>query len=165
MEQKKIVLDKSALDKVREKHSQFSEEIEWLKCILPCLYDKDACSNIRKATNFFKDNIVSHFDDETPLFKVALVVGDTKIKEIVRDLQHEHISMLSIWDKINDIILKHGFSFSDEKIKEEFASLTNRMLELFIPHARKEDEELFPYLEDKGMNIDLKCKKPEGQNK
>lgn len=162
MEQEKRGIDKSALDKVREKHSQFSEEIELLKSILPCLHDKDACTNIRKATNFFKDNIVPHFDDEEPLFKVALIIGDMKIKEIVRNLQHEHISMLSIWDKINGLVLKHGYSFSDEKTKEEFAILVNRMLEFIILHARKEDEELFPYLEDKGANIDLKFKKPVG---
>jgi GTP-binding protein EngB required for normal cell division len=82
-----------------------------------------------------------------------LVIGELEIKQVVRELQQEHILILSKLDKLKDIIFKYGFSFYDEKVEGEFMGLAKEAIELLLKNARKEDEELFPYLEEKGMNI------------
>jgi hemerythrin-like domain-containing protein len=157
MEEKKKDADRKVLDNVKKKHAQFLEEIELFKVSLPYLDNEEAYNNVRKVINFFSENMVSHFNyEERKIFSIALVIGELEIKQIVRDLQQEHIFILSKFDKLKDIIFKHGFSFHDQELKKEFIGLSKEIIGLFLQHARKEDNKLYSYLENKGMNIKFK---------
>jgi len=145
---------KLRLDKVKEDHTKIFEEIELLKIALPLLDIEKKNNYVRKIINFFEKSIIPHFEyEENNLFSMALVIGELEIKQVVRELQQEHILILSKLDKLKDIIFKYGFSFYDEKVEGEFMGLAKEAIELLLKNARKEDEELFPYLEEKGMNI------------
>ena len=145
---------KLRLDKVKEDHTKIFEEIELLKIALPLLDIEKKNNYVRKIINFFEKSIIQHFEyEENNLFSMALVIGELEIKQVVRELQQEHILILSKLDKLKDIIFKYGFSFYDEKVEGEFMGLAKEAIELLLKNARKEDEELFPYLEEKGMNI------------
>ena len=145
---------KLRLDKIKEDHTKIFEEIELLKIALPLLDIEKKNNYVRKIINFFEKSIIQHFEyEENNLFSIALVIGELEIKQVVRELQQEHILILSKLDKLKDIIFKYGFSFYDEKVEGEFMGLAKEAIELLLKNARKEDEELFPYLEEKGMNI------------
>lgn len=147
-------LDKEAFDRHKGQDSQFSEEIELLRVSLPYIGTEEACNNIKRVIDFFNQNINVHFAyEEQNLFNIVLMIGELEIKQIVRELQQEHIIILSKYDQLKDIVLKHGFSFQDEKIKEDFVRLSKEMIELTLRHARKEDEKLFPWVESKGINM------------
>ncbi|MFH1227492.1 MAG: hemerythrin domain-containing protein [Planctomycetota bacterium] len=141
--------DKVDLNQHRKFHSQLSEEIGVFKLAMPYVYTSEAFNNVRNVMSFFIDTIAPHFEgEERNLFPVALVLGNMQIKQAVRELQHEHITMLGKMDVLKEVILKLGFSINDEQVKDEFVRLSKDIIELIILHARKEDEELFPYLEN-----------------
>ena len=146
----------TVLDKVKKDHKRISEEMELLKVSLPYLNGEEAYNNVRKVINFFKEKGLSHFEyEEREIFPVVLAIGDLEIKQMIRELQQEHILIISKFDIMSDIIFKHGFSFHDEKTKNKFIEISREMLGLILQHARKEDTELLPYLEDKGINIKI----------
>jgi len=147
----------TVFDKVKEAHKQITEQMWLLESALPYLNKEESYNNARKVTDYFKNTILRHFEwEEREVFPVALAVGDLDIKLIVRELQQQHIFIISRFDIIADIILKYGFSFNDEKVKSKFIQSGKEMLESVLQHAHKEDEELFPFLEDKNVNIDFK---------
>ena len=149
-------IDKSRLDNIKKMHIQFPEEIDILKKSLPYLYEDKSFNDVKKVIQFFEEDIAMHFkEEEGYLFPVALVIGDLKIKKIVRDLQKEHIDIFSEMDKIKEIVIKLGFSFKDKEVRDEFVRISKNALEKIIIHARKEDDELFPYLESKGVRPDI----------
>ena len=159
-EEEKKDTEEMDLGKVEKEHVQISEELELLKVSLPYLRNKEAEDNVRKAVNFLEENLVSHFNyEERDIFSIALVIGELEIKQIVRELQQEHIFILSKYDKLKDIIFKHGFCFRDEGIKNEFIGTAKEIIGLLLKHARKEDQELFPYLREKGVNINIDFQK------
>jgi hemerythrin-like domain-containing protein len=144
----------TVLDKAKKEHKQISEEMELLKISLPYLNKEESYNNVRKVINFFKEHGLSHFEyEEREIFPIALAIGDLEIKQIVRELQQQHIIIISKFDIIIDIISKHGFSFHDERTKNKFIEVSKEMLGLILQHAHKEDTELFPYLEDRGIDI------------
>ncbi|MBU1124564.1 MAG: hemerythrin domain-containing protein [Candidatus Omnitrophica bacterium] len=143
----------SAFDKVREEHKEVSEQMWMLKKSLQYLNDEEAYSNIRKVIDFFKDSVLKHFEwEEHEVFPIALAIGDLEIKQVVRELQQQHIFIISRFDIIADIIMKYGFSLNNE-MKNKFIETSKEMLGAVLQHAQKEDKELFPFLEDK--NVDL----------
>ena len=145
------------LDKVKEVHKQVSEQMWLLEKSLQYLNSEEAYNNVRKVTDFFKSTVLKHFEwEEHEVFPIALAVGDLEIKQVVRELQQQHIFIISRFDIIADIIVKYGFSFYDDKVKSKFIQTAREMLELVLQHAHKEDIELFPFLEDKKVNIDFK---------
>lgn len=152
--EKNVGIDKSRLDNIKKMHIQFPEEIDILKKSLPYLYEDESFNDVKKVIKFFEEDITMHFKaEEDYLFPVALVIGDLKIKKIVRDLQKEHIDVFSEMDKIKDIVIKPGFSFKDKEVRDEFVRISKNALEKIIIHARKEDNELFPYLESKVVDL------------
>jgi hemerythrin-like domain-containing protein len=128
-----------------------------LKDILPLLNDKEAYDNIRKVIKFIKDTLLKHFEwEEQEIFPIALALGELEIKQVVRELQQHHIIALSKFDIMSDLVVKHGFIFPDEEIKNKFVGAAKEMLEITLQNARKEDTELFPFLISKGIKLNLK---------
>ena len=159
MEEEKKHVDKEVIGKVRKTHTQISELTELLRVSLPYLNSEKQCQDVKKVINFLQDNIAPHFDyEENRIFGIVLIIGDLEIKQTVRTLQQEHIFILSKFDKIKEIVFKHGFSFHDQKVKDEFIALSKEIITLLLQHARKEDEELLPYLEEKGIKMDIDFK-------
>lgn len=150
---------KEAAVKLKEQHSQISEEIELFRVSLSYISSKEAYNNIKKVIDFFDQNINAHFTyEEESLFNNILVTGEPEIKQLIRELQQEHIVILGKYNELKDIVLKHGFSFQNEKVKDDFVRLSKKIIELILRHARKEDERLIPWLESKGISIKLDFK-------
>ncbi len=150
---------REAAVKLKEQHSQISEGIELFRVSLSYMGGKKAYNNIKKVTDFFDQNVAAHFTyEEQDLFKIILATGDSEIKHLVRELQQEHIVIFAKYNEITDIALKHGFSFQDEKVKDDFVALSKKIIGLILDHAQKEDEKLIPWLESKGINIKLDFK-------
>ena len=154
-DEKNVGIDKSRLDNIRKLHIQFPGEIDILKKSLSYLHEDEALNDAKKIIQFFEEDIAMHFkEEEDYLFPVALVIGDLKIKKIVRDLQKEHIDIFGEMDKIKEIVIKPGFSFNDKEVRDEFVRISKNAMEKIIIHAHKEDNELFRYLESKGVRHD-----------
>ena len=154
--EKNAGIDKSRLDNIKKLHIQFPGEIDILKKSLSYFHEDESFNDVKKVIHFFEEDIAMHFkEEEDYLFPVALMIGDLKIKKIVRDLQKEHIDIFSEMDKIKEIVIKPGFSFKDKEVRDEFVRISKNALEKIIIHARKEDDELFPYLESKGVRPDI----------
>ncbi|MFH0940569.1 MAG: hemerythrin domain-containing protein [Candidatus Omnitrophota bacterium] len=146
----------SPLDKVESEHPVILEEMEVLRELLPYIGNQESFENVKEVMKFIEKTFFAHINyEESRLFSIALVIGELEIKQIVRELQIEHIRFFSSYDTLKDIVLKHGFSFEDENVKESFIRAAMEIIELVLPHARKEDEKLFPYLRTKGIDIDL----------
>ena len=146
-----------AYDKIRAAHNKISEEMWLLKNTLPYLYNEEAFNNIRKVINFVKNTLLKHFEwEERNIFPIALVLGELEIKQVVRELQQQHIMAMSKFDIMSDLVVKYGFSFPNEEIKNKFIDAAKEMLEITLQNARKEDEELFPFLIERGVEVDFK---------
>lgn len=144
----------SVYDYVRSIHKQISEEMLMLKSLLPYLNNSDSYDNLNRVMEFFRGRVIAHFEwEETEVFPVALAVGDLNFKKIIRDLQQQHIVIIGQFDILNDIILKYGFSFVDDKVKDEFIKVSREMIEIMLRHSRKEDTEFYPFLEAKDIRI------------
>lgn len=136
-----------AISAIREEHKTISEELSFLKGYLPYLYDGQSFDNGSRTMDFFDKTVVGHFEnEERRLFTIALAGGQPEIKKTVRRLQHEHIDILAKLDTARDIVLKYGYKFPDQGVKDAFTGALKELMEMVILHARKEDEELFPYL-------------------
>lgn len=145
---------KEAVVKLKEQHSQISEEIELFRVSLPYMGGKKAYDNIKKTIDFFDQNVKAHFTyEEQDLFNIILATGEPEIKQLVGELQQEHVVILAKYNELKDTALKHDFSFQDEKVKDDFVTLSKKIIELILHHAQKEDEKLIPWLESKGINI------------
>jgi len=150
----------AVMDQVKKKHDEFSEELALLQKALPYIYEDKSFDDARKVMEFLEENIAEHFQiEEHQLFSVALVIGDLMIKKLVRELQKEHIDMLGEMDMIKEIILKLGFDIKRKEVRDEFVRISKNILDMIILHARKEDEQLFPFLSARGVNTDLERKK------
>jgi len=147
----------TVFDKVKEVHKKISEQMWLLDNVLPYLNKPESYDNVRKTIEFFKNVIFKHFEwEEHDVFPVALAIGELDIKQVVRDLQQQHIFIISKFDILSDIIVKYGFSFNDEKIKDRFIVTSKEMLNAALQHSHKEDEDLYPFLQDKNVNLDFK---------
>lgn len=154
-EKKKRAGLKAAAGALQGQHVQFLEESSFLRSALPYIYKADeAAGNVKKTLGFIKKKLI-HLDEEEKLFRVLLAGDDLKIKRTIRELQHEHIRLMSIYDEIKDIVINNGFDLSNKKIKEKFVGLVEEMIEFFLEHARKEDERLFPLLAGRNVKINL----------
>jgi iron-sulfur cluster repair protein YtfE (RIC family) len=144
-------------EKIESAHKKIMEEMWVLKKTVPYLYDGEAQDNIKEVVNFIKETLFPHFEwEEHKVFPIALVIGDLGIKQVVRELQQQHIMAVGKFDIMADLILKYGFSFPDENIKGRFIDTVKEMIEVVLENARKEDEVLFPFLLDKQVELDFK---------
>ncbi|UCC94890.1 MAG: hemerythrin domain-containing protein [Candidatus Omnitrophota bacterium] len=160
MEEERKSVEKETLDRAKQDHSHIFEEMELLRVALPYLdSSEEASNNVRKTVDFFERNIVPHFIyEEENLFAVALTIGELNIKLITRELQQEHISILSKLDQLKDIIFKYGFILRDERVKDEFVGLSREIIGLFLQHARNEDEKFYPCLSQMSVKTDVEFK-------
>jgi len=147
-----------AYDDVKDIHKKIHEEMWLLQKTLPYLLDDDgkAYNSAKEVMFFMKDTILKHFEwEERQVFPIALVIGELEIKSVVRELQQQHIRAIAKFDVMADFVLKHGFSFPDDAMKDKFIDATKEMIELVLQNAQLEDEKLFPFLENKQVELDF----------
>ena len=145
-----------AYDDIKDLHKKICEEMWLLQKTVPYLLDDDgkAYKSAKEAMSFIKDTIFKHFEwEERQVFPIALTIGELQIKQFVRDLQQQHIGIVAKFDVMADLVLRHGFSFPDEAIKDKFIDATKEMIELVLKHAQLEDEKLYPFLENKQVKL------------
>ena len=111
--------------------------------------------NLEAMKRFIEKKIIHIDEEEEKLFRILLAGDNLKAKQVIRELQHEHIRILSIYDEIKDIVLNNGFYLKDKKAKDRFAGLVEEMVEFFLNHARKEDERLFPLFVGRNIKINI----------
>ncbi len=153
-EQSPVGKQKNIFEKVLNFHKEISEETLMFKSLLPYLNSEGAYNNLRKVMEFFQDRVLAHFNwEETEVFPLALAVSDLEFKKVVRDLQQQHIVIIGKLDILNDIIMKHGFSFVSDKVKDDFIRTSREMIEIMLQHSRTEDTEFYPFLKEKDIRI------------
>jgi iron-sulfur cluster repair protein YtfE (RIC family) len=155
MREKKKKSVKAIAGTFKDQHAQFLEEGEFIKAALPYIYTDDAANNVKKTLSFVEKKIIHLDEEEEKLFRVLLAGDNLKVKQFIRELQHEHVRILSIYDEIKDIVLGNGFSLKDKKTRDRFVGLVKEMVEFFLNHARKEDEYLFPLFVGRNIKLDL----------
>ncbi len=149
----------SAYGYVKDIHKKVREEMWLLEKMLPYLSggDTETYKNATEVMEFMKNTIFTHFSwEEHQVFPIALAIGELPIKQVVRELQQQHIAAIAKFDAMSDVVIKHGFSFPDETIKDKFINATKEMIELVLKNAQLEDEKLYPFLEDKRVMLDFK---------
>ncbi len=149
-------MSNSGFDKVKAAHQKITEQTWLLQNSLPSLAKEDSYNNVKRVLDFFKNVMFKHFEwEEQDIFPLALAMGDLNIKLMVRELQQQHIVIISRFDVIADIIIQYGFSINDKKaeIKDRFVLVSKEMADLILAHAQKEDIELYPFLESRKINI------------
>jgi len=146
----------NAYDDVKDLHKKIQEEMWLLQKTVPYLLDDDgkAYKSAKEVMSFMKDVIFKHFEwEERQVFPIALAIGELEIKQVVRDLQQQHIAAIAKFDVMADLVLKHGFSFPDDAMKDKFIDATKEMIELVLQNAQLEDDKIFPFLEDKQVKL------------
>lgn len=125
-----------------------------LEAALPYLQSEENFRKIEEVVDFFKDKVLAHFKwEEQYVFPVAAVLGDPELKELVQGLQGEHNGMMKSFDAIVDIVVRHGFHFTDEQIKQRFVGTSKTLIQAMLAHADKEDAKLYPFIKEKGIQL------------
>jgi hemerythrin-like domain-containing protein len=146
----------AAYERVKKEHAEKTEQVMVLKSLLPYLSDPQKLENVKEVVDFLKRRVIPHFQwEEKEVFPVALALGDLELKQLVRQLQAEHIRMIGSFDVLADMIVHHGFHFQEEALKKQFAATANDIIEMMLPHVRVEDARLYAFLRDQGVSLTL----------
>jgi small nuclear ribonucleoprotein (snRNP)-like protein len=76
-----------------------------------------------------------------------------ELRQVVRNLQQQHVVILGKFDDIANLILDDAVSLPDKAIKDRLVKETNEVFEMLLEHARLEDEKLYPYLEGRQVAV------------
>ena len=133
------------IEKFINDHSEVKEEIDILEKIVNLL-NSDAFSwnNVFKISSFFDKEVKEHFRlEEQVLFPVMKKVLPSDKQKILAEIEKEHRPILSKLDAFRKIAEKHS-EFLARNTQENFIRISHEIIESIIPHAKKEDEQLFP---------------------
>ncbi len=136
------------LRRLIEDHEDVSEYLEDLEGILSFLHEEKAWSKIKPIEDFFKQNIIEHFEfEENIVFPAVLSRCATpeSIKLILK-LQKEHGSILKELEEFRKIISENVVPF-DNQTNAKLNIVGREIIDSLLAHASKEDSELLPILQ------------------
>ena len=136
------------LARIIKYHKAVSEYLETFEKILDFLHDEEAWRKITPIEDFFKQNVIEHFKyEEEKVFTVCLLkVATPELVSLILELQKEHGLMLKNVEEFRRIISENGIPPSKEA-SVRLNILGREIIEIFLAHALREDDELLPVLE------------------
>lgn len=130
-------------------HEEISEVVENYSEIFEFLNEKEAWKKVKPIDDFFKKNIISHFEfEEKIIFPTCLLKAATpEFIRLILELQREHGFILSKVEEWQGLIPKEDIPRDQENfIKINYNG--REILDLLITHASKEDDKLLPFLKE-----------------
>jgi hemerythrin-like domain-containing protein len=145
------------IEKLIAGHIEVRERLDFLnKLIQMSKADAFAWDDVFKISNFFKTEVIDHFHlEERVLCPVMRKVLPSDDQIILDEIEAEHKPILRLMEKFKTISEKHSKLFSKET-REQFVKISKEIIEILIPHAKKEDEKLFPLVKKYFRSEDYK---------
>lgn len=132
--------------KEAKEHGEIFEEMTLFKKSLATLSCKQAPNCLKKIKAFFATYIGGHFRfEEKKIFPQLFKICNSKEKNLIRQLQLEHIKILDKLDKMNNLLQKNKRSLGKNQV-DKLLEVSKKVIALTLLHARKEDTRLFPVL-------------------
>lgn len=130
-------------------HEEVSEVVENYSKIFEFLNEPEAWKKIKPIDDFFKHNIISHFEfEENKIFPSCLLkVATPESVKLILELQKEHGAILSKVEEWQGLIPKEDISL-DQEIFTNINYKGRDILDMLIAHASKEDDKLLPFLKE-----------------
>ncbi len=137
------------LKRLIKDHEEVSEYLENLKEVVELLSGEKDWNKIKAIEDFFQRNIISHFKFEEEVIFPALLSGfaTRETIKLILELQKEHGSMSKEVEEFQEIVSKNAFSLKKEK-SERLHSVSKKIIDNFLEHAKKEDKNLLPILKE-----------------
>ncbi|HID18431.1 TPA: hemerythrin domain-containing protein, partial [Candidatus Bathyarchaeota archaeon] len=135
------------LKRLIKDHNGVSEYMEHLEGILGFLYEEQAWRKMKPIEDFFKRNVIGHFEFEEKMVFPPILLGHATPEAIklILELQREHGSILKELEEFQKIISEKVFPL-DEETYERLNVMGRRIIDSLLGHASKEDDKLLPIL-------------------
>lgn len=102
--------------------------------------------NAPKVANFFDVEVRKHFEiEEKVLFPLLREVFPGDKRGIVDNIELEHEPILRKVNELVNAAKEHSIS-ATKVTRVQMAEISGSLLEMLVPHAHKEDVELFPLI-------------------
>ena len=147
MEQENEYVD--PLKRLIKDHIDISEYLEFLVEVLGFLLDEEAWIKLKPIEDFFKKNLIEHFEfEEERVFSTILAHAATPegIK-LILELQREHGSILKELEEFQKIISDNTFPL-DKGTSTRLNVIGRDIIDSLLAHASKEDDLLVPILKE-----------------
>jgi iron-sulfur cluster repair protein YtfE (RIC family) len=139
--------------KLSQEHGEVFESLAFFKKAMAVVNTEDTPGHIDDLKKFLTEDVLAHFMyEENHIFPKVLKSGSLEAQKIVRELQGEHIKILGKLDIFNDLVAKAGNSPGLAQVKK-ITGVVKQMVELILPHARKEDRAFFPLVKKLGIKL------------
>lgn len=136
------------LDRLIRDHESTSEYAEDLEKVLGFLHDEEAWRKIQPIDDFFKCNLIEHFNFEEKIIfpAILLKIANTESVKLILELQKEHGSILKELEAFRQIISGAKFPL-DKDTAIRLGAVARNIINSLLAHAAKEDENLLPIIE------------------
>lgn len=133
------------LKRLIKDHEEVSEYLENLEEILGFLYQRKAWNKIKPIEDFFKRNVISHFEFEEKIVFPAILsrVATPESVKLILELQVEHGTILKELEEFRKIISGHVLPL-DKETNVKLSLTGRRIIDSLLRHASKEDDKLLP---------------------
>ena len=137
------------LNRLTRDHEDVSEYLEVLKEVLGFLYEEEAWIKIKPIEEFFKRNLIEHFEfEEEMVFSPVLLRATTPDSiKLILELQREHGSISNELEEFQKIISENAFPL-DKETGTRLNVVGRDIIDRLLTHASKEDDKLLPILAD-----------------
>ncbi|MFH1368501.1 MAG: hemerythrin domain-containing protein [Elusimicrobiota bacterium] len=100
--------------------------------------------NVPKIQVFFNKEVKQHFElEEKVLFPEMKKIVPKEDQGKIAEIENEHKPILEIIAQLDGAMEEHSKN-PNKSTRERVADVAGRLMEKLIPHAQKEDAELFP---------------------
>ncbi|OGS09393.1 MAG: hypothetical protein A2204_04620 [Elusimicrobia bacterium RIFOXYA1_FULL_47_7] len=95
-------------------------------------------------TKFFKKEVREHFAiEESVLFPLLEKILPPDVLDNLSEIENEHGPIIKKLDELDRISLQH-LKYPSKTTRELFVKVCGEIIELLLPHARREDGDIFP---------------------
>lgn len=136
------------LKRLIKDHIEVSEYLENLQELMGILIEEEGWSNIKRIEDFFKRNVISHYEfEEKTIFPAILSESSTPQSiKLILELQREHGIILKELEEFRKIVSENTIPLDEETNKR--LNVAGRTIRgSILRHTLKEDKELLPILE------------------
>src|SRR3989339_423439 len=135
------------IEKLIADHQQVREQT-FVAEKLASLIDSNAFfwDNATAVQRFFEKEVREHFaSEERVLFPVLRQVVSDWERTMLEKIESEHVQILKLLNELSDISKQH-IRYPSKSTREFFVKVCAKILDILMPHARREDEELYPVI-------------------
>lgn len=144
------------LERVIKYHKDVSEYVENLEGIMDFLHDEQAWRKVKPIEEFFKRNVIGHFEFEEEMVFSPILSADATAETIklILELQREHGSILKELEEFQELA-SEDVSRLDEETYERLNVVGRKVINDLLRHTSKEDDTLLPFLKKNRQIFDM----------